>query len=108
MALLDNIKRIAKQHGYNLTEVNDRAGLGKNTIYSWKLKTPSTENLQKVAQVLQVSLEELLGESKPKEETIDITQAIQADKLLAYEGRRIPPEEIEMIRRIIEGRRYHG
>lgn len=38
VALLDNIKSIAKKHGYSLTDVNDMADLGKILFIVGKLK----------------------------------------------------------------------
>lgn len=63
MTVFDNIKKIAKDHGLSLNEVNNRAGLGTRTIYHWNTKTPSLENLSKVADVLHISVDELLSES---------------------------------------------
>ena len=61
MTVLDRIKKVSKMRGYNLTKVNDLANLGKNTIYSWKNKEPSHNNVQAVADVLGVSVDYLLG-----------------------------------------------
>ena len=61
MTVLERIKEVSKLRGYNLTKVNEMAHLGKNTIYSWKTKEPSHNNLQAVADVLGVSVDYLLG-----------------------------------------------
>ena len=61
MTVLDRIKKVSKMRGYNLTKVNDLANLGKNTIYSWKNKEPSHNNVQAVADVLGISVDYLLG-----------------------------------------------
>lgn len=60
MSVLDNIRRIAKEHGLSLAEVNNKAGLGTRTIYHWNTKTPSLDNLSKVADVLHISVDDLL------------------------------------------------
>lgn len=61
MTVLERIKEVSKLRGYNLTKVNEMAHLGKNTIYSWKTKEPSHNNVQAVADVLGVSVDYLLG-----------------------------------------------
>lgn len=109
MTTLDRIKKISKQRGFSLTKVNDMANLGTNTIYSWKHKEPGINNLKAVANVLHVSVDYLLGKtdnpstsSMPKK--VDIKDAMQDDyTIMSYGGREIPPEELEMIRRILDG-----
>ncbi|EFA25740.1 DNA-binding helix-turn-helix protein [Pediococcus acidilactici 7_4] len=63
MTVLERIKKISKKRGYSLTQVNEKAHLGTNTIYSWKTKEPSFNNLQAVAKVLDVSVDYLLGKT---------------------------------------------
>ena len=63
MTTLDRIKKISKQRGFSLTKVNDMANLGTNTIYSWKHKEPGINNLKAVANVLNVSVDYLLGKT---------------------------------------------
>ncbi|ORI34033.1 transcriptional regulator [Listeria monocytogenes] len=47
----------------SLKELALRLGMGENSIYRWKDKTPTTENLLKVADYFNVSLDFLLGRS---------------------------------------------
>lgn len=61
MNVLDKVKQLASEKGYSLLALNDKAKLGKNAIYKWKTQQPSTENLKKVADVLGVSVDYLLG-----------------------------------------------
>ncbi|RHW46122.1 XRE family transcriptional regulator [Bombilactobacillus bombi] len=113
MTTLDRIKKLAKQRGWSLQKLAEKAELGKNSIYRWNTKVPSTASLQKVANVLNVSIEDLLDSNDlPKKPAVkDITEEINnpdEDTLLAYEGMPIPEEELEMIRRILEGRKRNG
>lgn len=61
MTIFERIKQTAKQRGLTLNQLNDKANLKNNIIYSWKTKTPSVENVKKVADVLGVSVDYLLG-----------------------------------------------
>ena len=61
MTPFERIKELAKKRGYSLTKLNDASGLGTNSIYHWRTKTPSTASLKKVADVLGVSVDYLLG-----------------------------------------------
>lgn len=65
--LYNKIKDIAKKEGYSLQQVSQKAGIkSTNIIYSWKYKTPTIENLTKVAKVLHVSVNDLLTDSADK------------------------------------------
>lgn len=65
--LYNRIKEIAKKEGYSLQQVSEKAGIkSTNIIYSWKYKTPTIDNLTKVAKVLHVSVNDLLTDSADK------------------------------------------
>lgn len=66
MNTLDKIKEIARKEHMSLSEINEKAGLGTNSIYSWKNSVPKISNLQKVAKVLHVSVNDLLTDSVDK------------------------------------------
>lgn len=61
MTTFELIKKLAREQGMTLAQLNERSGLGKNSIYHWSTKTPSTDSLSKVADVLHVSVDYLLG-----------------------------------------------
>jgi transcriptional regulator with XRE-family HTH domain len=97
------IKQLARKRGYSLTKLNDQAGLGTNSIYHWKNTTPSTDSLAKVAKVLGVSVDYLLGKdsssAKPK---IDLADD---DSFIAlYEGKPVSDDDMEIIKRLLRGK----
>ncbi|MCI1985283.1 MAG: helix-turn-helix domain-containing protein [Lactobacillus sp.] len=68
MTLFERIKKISSERGFALTEVARRAGIGEKSVYAWKPSkaypdgiTPRRETLEKVANVLHVSVDYLLG-----------------------------------------------
>ncbi|MDF8375190.1 helix-turn-helix transcriptional regulator [Weissella paramesenteroides] len=82
MTTFDRIKNISKKKGYSsLRVLSETAGLGPNAIYQWRKKTPRTDNLQAVADVLGVSVDYLLGNTddmhanKKDESTVDLIAA---------------------------------
>ncbi|MCP8867475.1 MULTISPECIES: helix-turn-helix domain-containing protein [Latilactobacillus] len=106
MTTLERIKEISKKRGYSLTKVNELANLGTNTIYSWKTKEPSFNNLKAVADVLGVSTDYLLGKTdnpsatnKPKEVDIE-----DENVLMTFDGKPIPEEDMEIIKRLLRGK----
>lgn len=63
MTAFTRVKELAKIRKLSLREVNDKAGLGKNSIYKWKTSAPSIENASKVAKVLNTSADYLMGKT---------------------------------------------
>lgn len=61
MTVFERIKKTAADRGLTLTQVSAKAGLGEKTIYKWKYNDPSAPRLQAVADVLNVSVDYLLG-----------------------------------------------
>ena len=102
MTTFERIKIIAKEKGMSLLEVNSKAELGKNVIYGWKTKDPNTESLKKVADVLGVSTDYLLGNNdRDNKKRVDLDDD---DVIFTYEGRKIPKEDLEMIKRFMRGK----
>ncbi|MDD9139172.1 helix-turn-helix transcriptional regulator [Fructobacillus sp. CRL 2054] len=96
MTLLDNAKRISKLRGISLKEVAVKAGLGENSIYSWDRSSPKAENLQKVADVLNVSTDYLLGRTTDMnkfDSDNKTTDILDENVILAFNGMEIPDED---------------
>ncbi|MGE9987269.1 helix-turn-helix domain-containing protein [Lactobacillus johnsonii] len=69
MTTFERIKKLAKEHGMTLNEVNDKANLGTRSIYRWKYTEPSYNSLKKVARVFNMTPDELTGASTDKDKT---------------------------------------
>lgn len=107
MTTFERIKEISKKKGYSLTKLNDAAGLGTNSIYHWRNKTPSTDSLQKVANVLNVSLDYLLSntnEIHPKKDNVlDLRKVLDDEhyELVSAGGNPITDEDWAVIKAIL-------
>lgn len=106
MTVFERIKEVSKTRGMSLLQLNDKAGLKKNVIYSWKTKQPSAEKLKAVSEVLGVSTDYLLGKTdnpsatnKPKEVDIE-----DENILMTFDGKPIPEEDMEIIKRLLRGK----
>lgn len=75
MTLYENVRTVAKTRGLSLQDVASKAGIGINSIYQWKDKTPSTDRLKAVADVLGVSTDYLLGNTDDPMPNSDVQQA---------------------------------
>ena len=87
MTIFERTKELAKKRGLSLQETAKSAGIGINSIYSWKDKKPSVDRIKAVADVLGVSVDYLLGNtdemhSNKKDENVPV----DLDKVLSEEG----------------------
>lgn len=106
MTTIERIKKISKERGWSLQKVAEKAGIGINSIYRWNTKTPSTASLQAVADVLDVSVDYLLGKTekeKPVNDTRDMEVEEALNSMRSYQGQPISDEEREVMRGIIKG-----
>ena len=71
MTPFDRLKTLADKQGLSVNDVERRIGLGRNTLYSWKKKIPSGNNLIKVAGFLHVSTDFFLGRSTDSPADLD-------------------------------------
>lgn len=62
--MFDRINALCKERGISISELEERTGLGKNTVYRWGTIMPSADKLSRVAKALGVTTEELLREDK--------------------------------------------
>ncbi len=66
MTIYERVRETAKEQGMSLKQLESKAKLGDGAIYKWKKYTPRGSNLQKVADVLGVSVDYLLGNTSMK------------------------------------------
>lgn len=103
MAVVDNIKTLAKKRGWSLQTVAEKAGIGVNNIYRWKKSTPSVSSLEKVAKVFKVKPSELLKDDSDNELEQTTTVDLENDPVvLSYGGKPISKEDMEIIKAIIK------
>ena len=60
--ILDNIKRLFREHKTNITNLEKEVGLGFGTVYKWGKVSPSVDNLKLVADYFGVTVDELLSD----------------------------------------------
>ncbi len=61
MTLLSRTKEIAKKRGMSMESLANKVGISKSGIYQWDKHEPKPSTIQKVADVLHVSTDYLLG-----------------------------------------------
>lgn len=90
MTLFERVKKISYQRGFSsLRVLSEDAGLSPNVVYGWKTKQPSSQSLEKVAKVLNVSTDYLLGntdEMMPNKKASSDPTEIDLDAALESKG----------------------
>lgn len=62
--ILDNIKRLCREHQTNITSLEKEVGLGFGTVYKWGKVSPSVDNLKLVADYFGVTIDQLMDEKR--------------------------------------------
>lgn len=61
MSLLERIKKLSKDRDVSIYQLEEEINIGRNTIYQWNKRTPSSDKLEAVANYFNVSIDYLLG-----------------------------------------------
>ena len=102
------IKNLADNQKISLQKVAIDIGLSENAIYGWKTRKPKGEDLAKIADYFDVSVDYLLGRdtTEPENQTVDLAELANKPKdfdwgsVLSVGGKPIPEEDKEIIRRL--------
>lgn len=113
MYTFQTIKDLAHSRGISLQELAIKANLSRNTIYSWKYKHPSLNNLTAVANILNVPVDYLLNEQaitesesipSPKNK-VDLKELLDEDNIrqrtISYGGEPISDHDMALIKSIL-------
>lgn len=116
MTVFDRVKELAKKQGISIVELEEKLGFGRNSLYSWKKKTPNGDRLSKVADYFGVTTDYLLGRTETPQFTskdekdiqkklTEMIDGLSDDNSLAYlnnGGTEIDEEDAELIRSALE------
>jgi len=90
--LQENIKLIRKDRGLTQEELAIRVNVVRQTVSKWEkgLSVPDAELLQKIAEVLEVSVSQLLGrEEEPEKDRNEVAEQLsRINEQLAIKNRR--------------------
>lgn len=73
MEFSERLKDLRKQAGLTQVDVAEKLGISQPAYASWErgIKKPTQENLVKIAQILNVSVDYLVGNSEEKNDELD-------------------------------------
>ena len=105
LTTFERIQKSAKMRGLNLQQVAKKSGLkSENAIYRYNQGvTPRDSTLRAIAETLGVSFKYLKGDTDDPSTENNPTKADIADDdiIMTYEGREIPKEDLEIIKRLL-------
>ncbi|MFS9077125.1 helix-turn-helix domain-containing protein [Streptococcus mitis] len=98
MEFSERLKELRKKANFTQVEVAEKLGISQPAYASWErgVKKPTQENLVKIAQILSVSVDYLVGNSDNKKETLDNIEFLfrMSSKGLTEEEREILKKEL--------------
>lgn len=99
MTLLSRTKEIAKKRGMSMESLANKVGISKSGIYQWDKHEPKPSTIQKVADVLHVSTDYLLGRTddmNPAQSNNELS-SFDEEIMMAFDGKPIPDEDKEKL-----------
>lgn len=101
MSFADKFKELRKEHHYTQKDIANILDVKPTTISAWELgnNSPRMDMLQKISDVFNVDTGYFFDEKS--DQTVDLDD----DVIFTYEGRKIPKEDLETIKRFMRGSR---
>ena len=101
------IRDLRKQRKISQTELAKILHVSQQTVTAWETgkAEPSSSAISSLADYFNVTTDYLLGRPEKKDDDAKTADIEDDDVIFTYEGRRIPKEDLELIRRIMRGTR---
>lgn len=106
------VKDLCEKQGISLNTLEEKLGLGKNSLYGLKRNQPSAERLQQIADYFNVSTDYLLGRTdnptiaNKKEQFFFEGKEVDVEELastaMRFNGKPLTEEDKKAIQNIIE------
>ena len=106
----EKIKKLAKERGITLIQLEENLGYSRNTLYKLKTQKPNAERIAEIADYFHVSTDYLLGRTDNPAIASDDTIAgytsddlrKMAENAKTFDGKPLTVEDIDAIQNIIE------
>ena len=107
MSLKSRVSDLAKAHHQSVSELERTLNFSNGSIGKWDKQNPSVDRVQAVADFYGVSVDYLLGNTQdPRPNKKDVKLQVDVaddDVIMTFEGKPIPPEDVELMRRLLRG-----
>ena len=105
------VKTLCEKHGISLNFLEEKLGLGKNSLYGLKRNQPSGERLQQIADYFNVSTDYLLGRTDnptiardtvttPDGRVVDLSNL--RERVVLFDGKPLSDDDVDKIAQIIK------
>lgn len=108
MSVYEHIQRLAKTKKISIRQIEIDLGFSNGSLRKWKNSAPS-DKLMQVAKYLGTTPDYLIlgkNDESNKKKTptkVDVKAAIDDDDvLMTFDGKPIPPEDLALIKRLLE------
>lgn len=99
----NRLTNLRENKGWSKTYVAKAIGLSSMQTYAnyeYGRREPDFKTVNKLASLFNVSTDYLLNGNKEEHKTADLADK---DTVFTYEGRQIPPEDLEYMKRLLRG-----
>lgn len=106
MTIGENIRKYRKAKGYTQRELANLLNVKISAVSAWEIgrNQPLMDNVEKLAHVLGVQKSDLIENDNSTKQKIDLSKD-NDNVIFTYEGRQIPPEDIELMKRLLRGKK---
>ncbi|MDK8141998.1 helix-turn-helix transcriptional regulator [Streptococcus parasanguinis] len=105
------VKDLCENQGISLNTLEEKLGLGKNSLYGLKRNQPSAERLQQIADYFNVSTDYLLGRTEnpniardtvttPDGRVVDLSNL--RERVVLFDGKPLSDDDVDKIAQIIK------
>lgn len=103
MTVLERIKSLAKKRDVTIKELSEIIGLSENSIYKWKTAKPKADDLAKIADYFNVSVDSLLGREKDSQNEKQFSPELEdaIENAEAFEGTPLTAQDKAILKGVI-------
>lgn len=101
------IRDLRKLKKMSQSELAKVVGVSQTTVTAWETgkAEPSSSAISNLADYFNVTTDYLLGRPEKKDDDTKTADIDDDDVIFTYEGRQIPKEDLEFMRRLMRGTR---
>ncbi len=105
MEISQRIKKYRQEKRYTQKDLAELLNVKSSTVSGWELgrNTPSIDMLKKLSDIFNVSFDVMAGVSNNNSGAQKTADLADKDTVFTYEGRQIPPEDLEYMKRLLRG-----
>lgn len=89
MGLYERIRDLAKERGYSINKLEKELGFARSSINKFNTNKPSIEKIQQIAELLNISVDTIIGEDNSKTETYYLNEETAKTAQKIFENKEL-------------------